>query len=114
MASVITGLLNKQDAFDLSISEITVETHRGRMKRKMQAECLVDLAEMAMKLRLGQMSRLVDATLSPVGRDDYSSKSSAGRAPAGQTINCAWRGGRSSSGSPVGEPPMGDLGGCPA
>jgi hypothetical protein len=71
MASVITGLL--KDAFDLSISEITVRAHRGRAMRKMQAESL--LAEMAMKLRrLGQMSRFFDATLSLVGRDDYSRK----------------------------------------
>ena len=41
--------------------------------RKMQGESLVDLAEMAMKLRLGQMSRLFDAD--PIaGRDDYASK----------------------------------------
>jgi hypothetical protein len=34
MASEITGLLNKQDAFDLSIIEFTVNAHRGRMMRK--------------------------------------------------------------------------------
>ena len=61
MASVITGLLNKQDAFDLRISEITVKAHRGRVMRRMRAESLADFAEMAMKLRLGQMSRLFDA-----------------------------------------------------
>jgi hypothetical protein len=39
----------------------------------MQAESLVDLAEMAMNLHLGQMSRLFDAD--PIaGRDDYTSK----------------------------------------
>ena len=51
-ASVITGLLNRQDAFDLRISEITVKTHRGRVIRKMRAESLADFVEMAMKLRL--------------------------------------------------------------
>ena len=41
--------------------------------RRMLAQSLVDLAEMAMKLRLGQMSRLFGAD--PIaGRDDYASK----------------------------------------
>lgn len=54
MALVTTGLLNKQVAFDLGISEITVKAHRGQVMRKMQAVSLVDLAAMAAKLRLGQ------------------------------------------------------------
>lgn len=54
MALVTTGLLNKQVAFDLGISEITVKAHRGRVMRKMQAGSLVDLATMAAKLRLRQ------------------------------------------------------------
>jgi FixJ family two-component response regulator len=52
MALVVTGLLNKQVAFDLGISEITVKAHRGRVMHKMQAGSLVDLASMAAKLRL--------------------------------------------------------------
>jgi hypothetical protein len=40
----------------------------------MQAESLVDLAEMAMNLRLGQMSRQFDANPIAVSRDDYASK----------------------------------------
>jgi FixJ family two-component response regulator len=57
MALVVTGLLNKQVAFDLGISEITVKAHRGRVMHKMQAESLVDLASMATKLRLAQTLR---------------------------------------------------------
>ena len=54
MALVVTGLLNKQVAFHLGISEITVKAHRGRVMHKMQAGSLVDLASMAAKLRLVQ------------------------------------------------------------
>jgi FixJ family two-component response regulator len=54
MALVTTGLLNKQVAFDLGISEITVKAHRGRVMRKMQAGSLVDLAAMAAKLGLSK------------------------------------------------------------
>jgi len=57
MALVVTGLLNKQVAFDLGISEITVKAHRGRVMHKMQAGSLVDLASMATKLRVAQARR---------------------------------------------------------
>jgi FixJ family two-component response regulator len=57
MALIVTGLLNKQVAFDLGISEITVKAHRGRVMHKMQAGSLVDLASMATKLHLAQTPR---------------------------------------------------------
>jgi FixJ family two-component response regulator len=50
MASVVTGRLNKQIAFDIGISEITVKVHRGQVMRKMKAASLPDLARMADKL----------------------------------------------------------------
>jgi len=52
MASVVTGRLNKQIAYDIGISEITVKVHRGQVMRKMKAGSLPDLARMADKLNL--------------------------------------------------------------
>jgi FixJ family two-component response regulator len=52
MALVATGRLNKQIAYDIGISEITVKVHRGQVMRKMNAASLPDLARMADKLDL--------------------------------------------------------------
>lgn len=52
MTLVVKGLLNKQVAFELSISEITVKAHRGQVMRKMNARSLPDLVNMAARLRL--------------------------------------------------------------
>ena len=52
MALVVRGLLNKQVAFELGISEITVKAHRGKLMRKMDAHSLADLVTMAANLRV--------------------------------------------------------------
>jgi len=43
LALVVAGLLNKQVAGELGISEITVKAHRGKMMRKMAARTVPDI-----------------------------------------------------------------------
>jgi FixJ family two-component response regulator len=50
MALVVTGLMNKQVAARLDLSEITVKIHRGNVMRKMSAQSLADLVRMAEEL----------------------------------------------------------------
>ena len=52
MELVLSGLLNKQIAVKLGITEITVKVHRGSMMRKMGADSLLDLVKIATRLRL--------------------------------------------------------------
>ena len=46
---VISGMLNKQTAYELDISEKTVKAHRGRLMAKMKADSLAELVRLAEK-----------------------------------------------------------------
>ena len=49
---VVSGLLNKQAAAELGISEVTLQIHRGSIMRKMEASSFADLVRMAASLEV--------------------------------------------------------------
>ena len=51
MALVVSGLLNKQVAAQLGLSEVTVKVRRGSLMRKMNADSLATLVKMSEKLK---------------------------------------------------------------
>jgi FixJ family two-component response regulator len=57
MALVTTGLMNKQVAAELGLSEITVKIHRGHVMKKMGVRSLADLVRAAEALELRQLEK---------------------------------------------------------
>ncbi|MCW2236411.1 response regulator transcription factor [Azospirillum canadense] len=56
MSLVTAGLMNKQIAGRLELSEVTVKIHRGNLMRKMNAQSLADLVRMAEALGVRERS----------------------------------------------------------
>ncbi|MEJ0085235.1 MAG: LuxR C-terminal-related transcriptional regulator [Pseudomonadota bacterium] len=65
MALVVSGMLNKQVASDLGISEITVQVHRRRVMQKMEAASFAELVRDAETLRIPRNPER------PIGRSRY-------------------------------------------
>jgi FixJ family two-component response regulator len=57
IALVATGLMNKQIAARLGVTEITVKVHRGNVMRKMEAKSLPELVRISDALRLARNDR---------------------------------------------------------
>jgi FixJ family two-component response regulator len=55
MALATAGLMNKQIAADIGLSEITVKIHRGHVMKKMQAKSFADLVRMAETLGISRV-----------------------------------------------------------
>ncbi|SAL83218.1 chemotaxis protein CheY [Caballeronia terrestris] len=47
MKLVVSGLLNKQIAYEMNLSEVTVKVHRGQAMKKMASRTLPDLVRKA-------------------------------------------------------------------
>ncbi len=58
---IVRGFLNKQTAYELGTSEITIRIHRGRIMRKMNAESLADLVRLAGRLGIPSPLRITTA-----------------------------------------------------
>lgn len=54
LALVITGMLNKQIAFELGTVEKTIKVHRARVMDKMRANSIAELVRMAEKVGIGK------------------------------------------------------------
>lgn len=64
MGQIVKGRLNKQVAFDLGISEITVKAHRGRVMRKMNVTSLPDLTRIAdLIAQVGMSERAIESSV---------------------------------------------------
>jgi FixJ family two-component response regulator len=58
---ITAGLLNKQVAAELRITERTVKVHRERLRHKMGADSLAELSRMAEILGIHSSSRTTDS-----------------------------------------------------
>jgi FixJ family two-component response regulator len=57
LPQIIRGMLNKQAAAVLGITEVTIQVHRGQIMKKMKADSFADLVRMAGKLGIPEPDR---------------------------------------------------------
>jgi FixJ family two-component response regulator len=57
MGFVTAGLMNKQIANEIGVSEVTVKFHRGNLMRKMGAKSIAELVRMAEALEIRRISK---------------------------------------------------------
>jgi FixJ family two-component response regulator len=69
---LVNGLLNKQAAFELGITEYTVQIHRGHIMQKMEADSFATLVKLAGKLTIETTSvsggNMLDSVSAKSGR----------------------------------------------
>lgn len=63
MACVVSGKMNKEIAYQLGTSQVTVKIQRRQVMRKMKAESLAELVGMAAKLEIHPPERPASASL---------------------------------------------------
>jgi FixJ family two-component response regulator len=68
MKRVVAGMLNKQIAYEMNLSEITVKIYRGQVMKKMASRCLPDLVRKAEALGI-ECEDFMPSTLVPVAMD---------------------------------------------
>lgn len=64
---VVRGLLNKQAAAELGISEVTLQIHRSQVMRKMHADSVADLVRMSIKLGVESSATAAGTGVSSAG-----------------------------------------------
>lgn len=92
MEHVVKGKMNKQVAFALGISEITVKAHRGKLMRKMKAKSLPDLTRMADAIAQSTLPLATEALLHSwrSALISFGEKYSCPAEAVNPTINATW------------------------